>query len=64
VLIADLAAEAPGGHVALVPYSRAANLRLMRSSFAQTDFLASTPPAELERMAALPETSRCELPAR
>ncbi len=63
VLVFDLAAAASDDIApSLTPYSREANLRLIRSSFAQTDFLAKTPRAELERIAALPDASRCQAP--
>lgn len=63
VLIVDLAAGGAGDIASsLVPYSREANLRLIRSTFAQTDFLARTPAAELARIAALPEASTCQAP--
>jgi penicillin V acylase-like amidase (Ntn superfamily) len=58
--IFDMAAGAGGDITAsLVPYSREANLRLIRSSFAQTRFLAKTPAAEMERLAAQPESLTC-----
>ena len=60
VIVLDLKAGAAGDIVrSLTPYSRDLNSRLIRSSFAQTSFLAETPPAELERIASLPDASRC-----
>lgn len=41
-------------------YTRDANLKLIRSSFAQTDFLARTPLPEMERIATSPEASTCQ----
>lgn len=43
----------------LVPYTRQANLDLVRASASKTPFLAATPPAELERWAAYPEAAVC-----
>jgi choloylglycine hydrolase len=43
----------------LVPYTRQLNLDLVRASASKTPFLASTPPAELERWAAYPEAAVC-----
>jgi penicillin V acylase-like amidase (Ntn superfamily) len=53
-----------GGEVLprLKPYTRADNLALIRSTWSQTGMLKLTPPAEIERVAALPEQSRCERP--
>lgn len=60
VLIADLMADLTGDiRSALRPYSREANLRLVRTTFARTDFLARTPPAELDRIAARPDGTLC-----
>ena len=44
----------------LKPYTRADNLALIRSTWAQTGMLKLTPPAEMERVAALADQSRCE----
>jgi penicillin V acylase-like amidase (Ntn superfamily) len=43
----------------LKAYSKELNLNLIRSSFAQTDFLARTTHAELDRIASLPDSSVC-----
>jgi hypothetical protein len=43
----------------LRPYSTEINLKLIRSSFGQTDFLMRAPEAELQRIASLPEASTC-----
>jgi len=60
VLLLDLHQNQPGdAGPQLRPYSRAVNLALLRSSFAQTDFLARTPAAEIERDAALPDAGTC-----
>jgi hypothetical protein len=44
----------------LKPYTRADNLALIRSTWSQTGMLKLTPAAEMERVAALPDQSRCE----
>lgn len=60
VLTFDLETGAAGDVAAsLRPYTREDNLRLIRSSYAQTEFLAGTPASELSRMAALPEQGAC-----
>jgi penicillin V acylase-like amidase (Ntn superfamily) len=43
----------------LKPFTKQANLDLIRSTFAQVDFLKNTADLELQRIAALPEQSRC-----
>lgn len=43
----------------LVPYTREINGGLVRASFSKTPFLASTPDAELQRVAAYPEAAVC-----
>ncbi len=60
VLVCDLKATVSGDiRPHLRAYSREINLKLIRSSFARTDFLARTPLSELERIASLPESSQC-----
>lgn len=60
VLVLDLHQNQPGdARAQLTPYSRDANLALIRSSYGQTSFLARTPAAALEREAALPDTTKC-----
>lgn len=60
VTVLDLKHGAAGDIAgAMRPYTREANLALVRASFAQTDFLARTPPTELARLATLPENSTC-----
>ena len=56
--------QSAGGDVLprLKPYTRADNLALIRSTWSQTGMLKLTPPAEMERVAALPDQSRCERP--
>jgi len=62
VLVMDLHLNQPGdARPQLRPYTRAANLALLRSSFAQTEFLARTPAAEIARNAALPDASSCHV---
>jgi penicillin V acylase-like amidase (Ntn superfamily) len=56
----DLKNDAGDVRASLRPYSRDLNLRLIRSSYAQTEFLAKVPSAELERIAARPESSTCQ----
>jgi choloylglycine hydrolase len=63
VMVFDLKAGAGDIAPALRPYSRQENLRLIRSSFPQTDFLARTSQAELARIASLPESSTCQIAA-
>ncbi len=61
VLVFDLKANTHGDIRAnLQPYTKETNLKLIRSSFSQTDFLARTPQIELQRIASLPEASTCE----
>jgi hypothetical protein len=60
VLVFDLTARISGDiRTHLKAYSKGLNLKLIRSSFAQTDFLARTKEAELERIASLPDSSAC-----
>jgi penicillin V acylase-like amidase (Ntn superfamily) len=40
-------------------YSNEENLKMIRTTFSQTDFLAKTPLTELQRIASLPEQSSC-----
>jgi len=63
VLALDLKAGAGDITASLRAYSRDANLRLIRSSFAQTEFLAKVPPTELQRIAALPDSATCQIAA-
>jgi penicillin V acylase-like amidase (Ntn superfamily) len=63
--VAGIDIEQPaGGDVLprLKPYSRADNLALIRSTWSQTGMLKLTPAAEMERVAALSDQSRCERP--
>jgi choloylglycine hydrolase len=59
VLALDLGSGEGDVRPLLAPYSRAQNLRLIRSTFGQTEFLKSVPAAELERIAARPDETRC-----
>lgn len=64
VLVLDLHQNLPGDiRAQLKPYTRDANLALIRASFAQTEFLARTPAAELEREAAAPDATTCRATA-
>jgi len=63
--VAGMDIEQPaGGDVVsrLKPHTRADNLALIRSTWSQTGMLKLTPPAEIERVAALPDQSTCERP--
>ena len=63
--VAAIDIEQPaGGDVLsrLKPYTRADNLALIRSTWSQTGMLKLTPAAEMERVAALPDQSRCGRP--
>ena len=60
VLVLDLKAGLNGDiRSNLQNYSREINLKLITSSFAQTDFLARTRTPELQRIAALPDIGAC-----
>jgi penicillin V acylase-like amidase (Ntn superfamily) len=65
VLVQDLH-QAVGGDASarFRPYSRDANLNLIRASWSQTSFLRGLPEQELERVAARPERSHCVAPVR
>jgi penicillin V acylase-like amidase (Ntn superfamily) len=61
VLIADLMSDLAGDiRSALRPYSREVNLRLIRSTYARTTFLEETPAADLDRIAARPDSTQCD----
>jgi choloylglycine hydrolase len=61
VMMLDLQSKIQGNLAPyLKPYSKEANLKLITSSFAQTDFLAKTSQPELQRIAAIPEGSVCD----
>ena len=60
VLALDLNQNQPGDvRAQLKPYTRDANLALLRSSYAQTQFLASVPAVQIEREASLPDATAC-----
>lgn len=60
VLVIDLHQNQSGdARQQLKPYTREANLALMRASYAQTEFLARTPVSEIVRLAALPDATSC-----
>ena len=60
--VRGLAIDAGDGSVAtaFTPHSIADNLTLIRTSFARTSFLSSVPAADVERLARLPERTRCQ----
>ena len=61
VMVLDLKSNIEGDvHAHLRAYSRDLNLELIRSTFRQTDFMADTPQAELQRIASLPDASTCQ----
>ena len=53
--------QAEGGDVKsrLSPFTVRENLTLLRATYAQTEMLKQTPPAEIGRIAALPDSSPC-----
>jgi hypothetical protein len=60
VLVFDLKGKMFGNiRPHLKAYSKEINLNLIRSTFAQTDFLARTRQTELNRIASLPDSSAC-----
>jgi choloylglycine hydrolase len=61
VRVLDLGSDGAGDVSAkFVPYTRAANRALIGRSFGGVDFLANTPPATLDALAAFPDSLRCQ----
>lgn len=62
VRVLDLAADVAGDVAKrLVPYQRGANRRLVEIAYRSTPFLATTPQAEIERLARVPERATCQV---
>ena len=64
VRVLDLAAPVSGDvSRRLVPYTREINRALVAASYRKTPFLATTPAAELDRLARVPERAACRMGA-
>jgi penicillin V acylase-like amidase (Ntn superfamily) len=62
VRVLDLAANVAGDVAKrLVPYQRGANRRLVEIAYRSTPFLATTPRAEIDRLARVPEAATCRI---